>query len=45
MTGKRLVSWVAAVAGIVLAAGCAPSKPKGARQAPAGASDIAVAAQ
>jgi nitrous-oxide reductase len=46
MIAKRSVSFtLAAAAATLLAAGCAPSKPKGARQPRAGASDIAVAAE
>ncbi|HEX8909710.1 MAG TPA: Sec-dependent nitrous-oxide reductase [Anaeromyxobacteraceae bacterium] len=46
MIAKRSVSSTLAVAAAaLLAAGCAPSKPKGARQQRAGASDIAVAAE
>ena len=46
MIAKRSVSFTLAVAAAAsLAVGCAPSKPKGARQARSGASDIAVAAE
>ncbi len=43
---RKIVAWsCTALGAAILVAGCAPSKPKGARQAPAGASDISVAAQ
>lgn len=47
MTEKTRTSWRWAALGAIalVAAGCAPSKPKGVRRPPAGASDIAVAAQ
>ncbi len=46
MSGKRWTSWTwAALAAAVAVAGCAPSRPKDARRAPAGSSDLAVAAQ
>ena len=46
MIAKRSVSFTLAVAAAAsLAVGCAPSKPKGARQARSGTSDISVAAE
>ncbi|WP_242334697.1 MULTISPECIES: Sec-dependent nitrous-oxide reductase [unclassified Anaeromyxobacter] len=43
--GSRRFAMAAAALAMISIAGCAPSKPKGGRRAPAGASDTAVAAQ
>ncbi len=45
MTQKSTLTWTALAAAGILAAGCAPSKPKNTQQARAGASDISVAAE